>query len=145
MMDILTTVLPLAGGGLFGALMTLWGNAQKDKADNHARTMEALTAHNDRQIKTNQTAVQNKGFAWTRRIIALSITSVVVGAFWMGTPVTVPIEIVEGTSYIFGLIDDTTTTIGYKELDGAVILPDVLISFKAIIGAYFGSSMVRRT
>jgi hypothetical protein len=136
-------VLPLIGGGIFGAMLKLWANAQQAKADQHKRTMEALTKQHEQVNVVNKHAEENKGFAWTRRFIVVAVTSVIIGAFWYSGAITIPTEVTEGGSYLWGLIDTTEIVTEYKTIDtGKVVLPVLIPSFQAIIGTYMGSSIV---
>ena len=144
-MELLTNILPLIGGGVFGAMIRLWANAQQAKADAHKRTMEALTTRAGINNDVNQMAKESKGFAWTRRFIVVAVTSVVVGAFWLTSPITVPLDIVTGGSYLFGLIDTTVHETVYETIEGGrVILPILLPSFQTIIGVYIGAGTIGR-
>lgn len=144
MLDMITNLLPLLGGGIFGALMTLWSNAQKDKADAHLRMLEVFDRREGSIKNSNETAEKSNGFAFTRRIIALSLISVLVGTFWMQGTVTVPITVQEGGSYFFGLWDTRADVLTYETLKAPLVLPEVLQSCQAIIGVYFGNSMTKR-
>ena len=139
-------LLPLIGGGIFGAVVKLFSMSMQNKAEQHKQTMEAFSAR-DKQIQhLNQTATTNKGFAFTRRIIALSITGIIVGIalFPFSDTINVMTEVKTGGSYLFGLIDTTQTTEVWKQLKGLVILPVVSSSFQAIVGAYFGASIASK-
>ncbi len=141
MIDLLTNLLPLIGGGIFGAVLKLWANAQQAKADYNKQMFHAIKG--DRQERTEIRNNPSKGFAWTRRFIVLAVTSVIIGAFWIEGGVTVPIEVTEGATYLFGLIDTRTTETIYEVLeDGRVVLPVMMPSFQAIIGFYLGQSTV---
>lgn len=139
-------LLPLIGGGIFGAVVKLFSMSMQNKADLHKQTMEAFSAR-DKQIQhLNETASTNKGFSFTRRVIALSITSiiVVVALVPYNSGVNVMTEVTSGGSYLFGLIDTTKTTEVWTTLKGLVILPVVSSSFQAIVGAYFGASIASK-
>lgn len=142
-MSILMDLLPLIGGGVFGAAVKLFSMSMQNKADTHKQLIGALQAQQGAYTSVNTHAAENKGFAWTRRIIALSITFVVVVlAFWGGDrTVNVMQELTTGGSYLFGLIDTRQTTQEWIQLNGAVVLPAIVPSFKVIIGAYFGASI----
>lgn len=139
-------LLPLIGGGIFGAVVKLLSMSMQNKAELYKQTMEAFSAR-DKQIQhINQTATTNKGFAFTRRIIALSITSiiVVIALVPYNQGINVMTEVTTGGSYLFGLIDTTQTTEVWQTLKGLVVLPVVASSFQAIVGAYFGASIASK-
>jgi len=139
-------LLPLIGGGIFGAVVKLFSMSMQNKAEQHKQTMEAFSAR-DKQIQhLNQTATTNKGFSFTRRVIALAITSIIViiALVPYDQGINVLTEVETGSSYLFGLIDTTKTTEVWKTLKGLVILPVVSSSFQAIVGAYFGASIASK-
>lgn len=141
----LMAFLPELAGGLFGAVITLMSQSMKDKAQVHTMLIDTLKVQAGIHNKTNEMADKNVGFAWTRRVIALAVTSVVVGAFWWnGSEIVVPREITEGGKYLFGLIDTTVTNTVYEPVKGSLILPELITSFRVIIGAYFGASIAKR-
>lgn len=136
-------LIPLIGGGLFGAIVKLISISMQNKADAHKRTMEAFKARDQQIQHINETATTNSGFAFTRRTIALAITSiiVVVALVPYDQGINVVTEVKTGGSYLFGLIDTTKTEQVWTTLKGLVILPVVSSSFQAIVGAYFGASI----
>jgi len=136
-------LLPLIGGGLFGAIVKLISIGMQNKAEERKATLDALSARQDNINSVNQVASTNGGFAFTRRIIALSITGVIVflAVMPMMQPVNVMQEIHTGGSYLFGLIDTTNIAQEWVQLKGSVVLPVIVPSFQAIVGAYFGASI----
>lgn len=141
----LSAFIPELAGGIFGAVTTLWSQSMKDRANQVSELIATLKVHAGITEKRNEMADRNAGFAWTRRVIALAVTSVVVGAFWFnGGDIVIPKEVTEGGKYLFGLIDTTVTNINYEPVKGSLILPELLVSFRVIIGAYFGSSIASR-
>ena len=139
---VIETLLPLIGGGIFGAVVKLFSMGMQNRAEQHKQTMEAFKAQAGLVQSNNEVATSNSGFAFTRRIIALSITGIIVYvALIPGDPVNVMTTVTEGGSYLWGLIDTRETKEIWTELEGTVILPVVIPSFQAIVGAYFGASI----
>ena len=136
-------LLPLIGGGIFGAVVKLFSMSMQNKADAHSRTMEAFKARDQQIQQLNETATSNSGFSFTRRTIALAITSIVViiALVPYDNGINVVTEVKTGGEYLFGLIDTTQTEQVWTTLKGLVILPVVSTSFQAIVGAYFGASI----
>lgn len=138
-------LLPLIGGGLFGAVVKLFSMSMQNKAEAHKQTMEAFKSNSKHINQVNEVAVANSGFAFTRRIIALSITSIIVLlALVPHEGVNVLTEVQTGSSYLFGLIDTRETEEVWKNLKGIVVLPVITSSFQAIVGAYFGASIASK-
>ena len=140
---MLTELLPLIGGGIFGALVKLLSMGMQNKADERKAMFDAFKAQQGSIDSANNIAVTNSSFAFTRRIIALSITAVIV--FLAVAPIMQPVNVLQeiqtGGSYLFGLIDTTQVTQEWVQLHGSVVLPVIIPSFQAIIGAYFGASI----
>jgi hypothetical protein len=143
---MLTELLPLIGGGLFGAIVRLLSMGMQNKADERKWMFQAFQAQQGSIDSANTHAKENSGFAFTRRIIALSITAIIVlvAVFPVTQPVNVLQEIQTGGSYLFGLIDTTQIKQQWVQLEGSVVLPVVIPSFQAIVGAYFGASIAGR-
>lgn len=140
---MLTEILPLIGGGIFGAIVKLFSMSMQNKAEERKATLDALSARQDNINQVNKVASNNNYFAFTRRVIALSITSVIVllALFPIVQPINVLQEVQTGGSYLFGLIDTTQIEQEWVQLQGSVVLPVIIPSFQAIIGAYFGASI----
>ena len=140
---MLTELLPLIGGGLFGAIVKLISLSMQNKAEERKEMFQAFKAQQGSIDSANKQAETNNGFAFTRRVIALSITAIIVlvAVFPLMQPVNVLQEIQTGGSYLFGLIDTTQVKQEWVQLHGSVVLPVVIPSFQAIIGAYFGASI----
>ena len=140
---MLTEILPLVGGGIFGAVVKLLSMGMQNKADERKAMFDAFSARQGAIDKVNEVASSNSYFAFTRRIIALSVTAVIVllALFPIVQPINVLQEIQTGGSYLFGLIDTTQVEQKWVQLQGSVVLPVIIPSFQAIIGAYFGASI----
>jgi len=139
-------LLPLIGGGIFGAVVKLFSMSMQNKADLHKQTMEAFSARDKQVQHLNETASTNKGFSFTRRVIALAITSiiVVIALVPYSDGINVMTEVTTGSSYLFGLVDTRETQEVWHTLKGLVVLPVVSSSFQAIVGAYFGASIASK-
>lgn len=140
---MLMEILPLVGGGIFGALVKLLSMGMQNKAEERKAMFQAFSKQQESINSANEMAANNSSFAFTRRIIALSITGIIVllAVFPLMQPVNVIQEIQTGGSYLFGLIDTTSIKQEWVQLQGSVVLPVVIPSFQAIIGAYFGASI----
>lgn len=146
---MLETLLPLIGGGIFGAVVKLISLRMQMKNEEHKQMLQALSQRQENINAVNEIAVKNKGFAWTRRFIVVSVTLIVVGAFFVPflngeMIINVQNHIQAGGQYLLGLVDTRTTNSEWIQLSGAVILPEIGYSFQAIIGTYFGASIAGR-
>ena len=69
-------MITMLGSSVLGGVMSIWGQSIKAKQDQQ----KMLLARADNQMKhiDKARAYENKGFQWTRRIIALSAVASVV-------------------------------------------------------------------
>ena len=145
-MGIPFEIITMIGSTLLGGLMSLWSQSIKAKQANQAMLME--------RAKFQQKAVkdareyENVGFQWTRRIIALTaIFSIVVfpkivAVFFPEVPVIVGYtEFKPGFLFFEGKEIMKWVPMAHK---GIVITPLDTILVSAIIGLYFGGSLVKK-
>ena len=137
-------LITMLGSGLLSGVMTLWGQAAKSKQDAFNRAIEGLSAQSEATDLARR--YENKGFQVTRRIIALSAVGAiivwpkVVAVFWPEIPVTVGYtEWNPGFLFLTEGTEETT----WQALSGLVITPLDTHLLGAIIGMYFGASMVK--
>ena len=143
-MGIPLELITMLGSGLLSGLMTLWGQSQKAKQDAFNRAIEGLSA----QSKATDMArrYENKGFQITRRIIALSAVGAiivwpkVIAVFWPDIPVTIGYT---EWSPGFLFFTEGKELVKWQALKGLVITPLDTHLLSAIVGLYFGASMVK--
>lgn len=143
-MGIPFELITMLGSGLLSGVMTLFSQSQKAKQDAFNRAIEGLSA----QSKATDVArrYENKGFQVTRRIIALSAVGAiivwpkVIAVFWPEIPVTIGY-----TEWNPGFLFFTEgkELVKWQALKGLVITPLDTHLLSAIVGLYFGSSMVK--
>jgi hypothetical protein len=124
--------------------MALFSQSQRAKQDAFNRAIEGLAA----QSKATNLArrYENKGFQITRRIIALSAVGAiivwpkVIAVFWPEIPVTVGY-----TEWNPGFLFFTegTELVKWQAMKGLVITPLDTHLLSAIVGLYFGASVVK--
>ena len=143
-MGIPLELITMLGSGLLSGLMTLWGQSQKAKQDAFNRAIEGLSAQSRATDMARR--YENKGFQITRRIIALSAVGAiivwpkVIAVFWPEIPVTIGY-----TEWNPGFLFFTEgkELVKWQALKGLVITPLDTHLLSAIVGLYFGSSMVK--
>lgn len=136
-------LITMLGSGLLSGVMTLWGQSQKAKQDAFQRAIDGLSA----QSKATDLArrYENKGFQVTRRIIALSavfaviVWPKVVAVFWPEVPVVVGYTEWNPGFLFFEGSEETT----WQAVKGLVLTPLDTHLLSAIVGLYFGASMVK--
>ena len=143
-MGIPFEIITMLGSTLLGGFMSMWSQSIKAKQANQAMLME--------RAKFQQKAVQsareydNAGFQWTRRIIALTaifsivVLPKVVAIFYPEISVTVGYtEFRPGFFFI-----PEKEVLEWKALKGLVITPLDTNLVGAIVGMYFGGSLVKK-
>ena len=107
-----------------------------------------LLARADNQMKHIEKArtYENKGFQWTRRIIALTAVFMVI-AYAKFVPVFFDIPVIltwtEFTGGFLFLIDQKEVLMD-KAFAGVIITPLDTHLMSAIVGLYFGGSLVKK-
>ena len=143
-MGIPFELITMLGSGLLSGVMTLFSQGQKAKQDAFNRAIEGLSA----QSKATDVArrYENKGFQVTRRIIALSAVGAiivwpkVIAVFWPEIPVTIGYT-EWNPGFLF--ITEGKELVKWQALKGLVITPLDTHLLSAIVGLYFGASMVK--
>jgi len=136
-------LITMLGSGLLSGLLTIWGQSQKAKQDAFQRAIDGLAAQS--QATDLARRYENKGFQVTRRIIALSAVGAVivwpkvVAVFWPDVSVTVGY-----TQWNPGfLFFDGSEETKWQAMKGLVLTPLDTHLLGAIVGLYFGASMVK--
>ena len=137
-------LITMLGSGLLSGVMTLWGQNAKAKQDAFQRAIDGLAAQSEATDLARR--YENKGFQMTRRVIALSAVFAVivwpklVAVFWPEVPVTVGYT-EWNPGFLFLTEGKETTT--WQSLSGLVLTPLDTHLLGAIVGLYFGASMVK--
>jgi len=137
-------LVTMLGSSLLGGFMTIWSQNMKSKQEAFQRAIDGLAAQSKATDEARR--YENKGFQVTRRIIALSAIGAiivwpkVVPVFWPDLPV-----IVGWTEWNPGFLffsEGTEDTV-WKSMKGLVLTPLDTHLVSAIVGLYFGASMVK--
>ncbi len=137
-------LITMLGSSLLGGFMTMWSQNMKAKQEAFQRAIDGLAAQSKATDEARR--YENKGFQITRRIIALSAIGAiivwpkVVPVFWPDLPV-----IVGWTEWNPGFLffsEGTEDTV-WKNMKGLVLTPLDTHLVSAIVGLYFGASMVK--
>ena len=137
-------MITMLGSSLLGGVMSIWGQSIKAKQ----AEQKMLLARGKFQMQEIEKArtYDNKGFQWTRRIIALSAVFAIV--VW---PKMVPVFFdtsvwITWTEFSRGFLFliEKKEIVMDKEFFGVVITPLDTHLMSAIIGLYFGGSLVKK-
>lgn len=137
-------LITMLGSGLLSGVMTLWSQSAKAKQDAFQRAIDGLAAQSEATDLARR--YENKGFQVTRRIIALSAVFAVivwpklVAVFWPDVGVTVGYTEWH-PGFLFLTEGKETTT--WHTVSGLVLTPLDTHLLGAIVGLYFGASMVK--
>ena len=138
-------IITMLGSTVLGGVMSVWAESRKAKQDHQ----KLLITRGEFEMKARKSArdVKDKGFQWTRRIIALtSVFAIVVlpklvAVYYPNVDVTVGYTNFQPGFWFFKEGRDVFEWITFQ---GLVItqLDTNLVS--AIIGMYFGGSLVKK-
>ena len=137
-------IITMLGSTLISSLLSLW--SQRIKAKQDEQKMLLQRAEFQQQAVDAARNVENVGFQWTRRIIALTaIFSIVVfpkvvAVFFPEVSVTVGYtEFRPGFLFI-----PEKEIMEWRQMSGLVITPLDTNLVGAIVGMYFGGSLVKK-
>ena len=137
-------MITMLGSSVLGGVMTVWGQSIKAKQ----AEQKMLLARGKFQMDAIEKARQydNKGFQWTRRIIALTAVFFIIA--W---PKLVPVffdtsVFLTWTEFSRGFLFliEKKEIVMDKQFFGVVITPLDTHLMSAIIGLYFGGSLVKK-
>jgi|TARA_R100000030_G_scaffold35704_1_gene26609 hypothetical protein len=138
-LEVITMLASLVGG----AVLKLWSQSQKDKAEQQAQLLARFTASEDSVEGARSYDTPNA--QWIRRFLVVSFMAmagfILTAPLW-GFNTVVPIEITSGFKLLF--LDFTNKAVDYVSLEGMVTpewLPHAIMS---VVGMYFGQSIVSR-
>ena len=137
-------MITMLGSSLLGGFMSIWG--QSIKAKQEEQKMLLARAETQMSFIEKARTYENKGFQFTRRIIALTAVFFIIA--W---PKIVPVFFdtsvyltwTEFTRGFLFLIEQKEMTLD-REFFGVVITPLDTHLMSAIVGLYFGGSLVKK-
>ena len=139
--------ISMLGSTALGGVMKMWSQSQADKAEQHKMMLQA-----NQQVQESvdsARAYQNPNAAWIRRFIVVTAMLAGIGIVFMApllNQVTnIPVEVTQGSKFLFGIFDSTHTVTEYLTLEGWVTPERLPVSIMNIIGFYFGSAAMTRS
>ena len=137
-------MITMLGSSVLGGVMTVWGQSIKAKQ----AEQKMLLARGKFQMESIEAArkYENTGFQWTRRIIALTAVFFII--VWPKiVPVFFDVSVfltwTELSRGFFFLIEQKEMLVDRK-FAGVVITPMDTHLMSAIVGLYFGGSLVKK-
>ena len=144
-MGIPFEIITMLGSSLLGGVMSMWGQAQKNKMDERKMMMKVR----DQEAKHIEAARKADPFsAWTRRIIALTaVFSIILLpklAAMFFPDMIVAVGYTEWNPG-FWFFKEGYDSITWKEFSGGLIITPLDTNLmSALVGFYFGASAVKR-
>ena len=132
---------------VLGAVMSIWGMSMKAKEANNRMLIERANFRKEAVAEARNAGKEDKHFAWTRRLIALSaVFSIIVlpkiVAVWY-PEVSVYVGYTEATGGFWNWIFGPDEAIQWKMAQGFVITPLDTHIVSAIVGLYFGAGFTK--
>ena len=137
-------MITMLGSSVLGGVMSIWSQSIKAKQDQQ----KMLLARADNQMKhiSDARTYYNKGFQFTRRIIALTAVFFII-AFPKLVPVFTDTSVILTWTELqpgFWFLIEQKEIVMDKIHNGVVITPLDTHLMSAIIGLYFGGSLVKK-
>lgn len=139
-------LITMLGSGAMSGMMSLWGQSIKAKAAQHERLMDMATLK-DKAVRSAR-VYNSPGFQFTRRVIALlSVLSIIVLPKLAAVLMPELPVLVGYTEWNpgFWFFTDGADQIKWMTFKGLVITPLDTHLMSAIIGLYFGASVVKNS
>tara|TARA_R100000426_G_scaffold10845_1_gene11360 strand:- start:2953 stop:3396 length:444 start_codon:yes stop_codon:yes gene_type:complete len=132
---------------VLGAVMSIWGMSMKAKEANNRMLLERANFRKEAVAEARNAGKDDKHFAWTRRLIALSaVFSIIVlpkiVAVWY-PEVSVYVGYTEATGGFWNWMFGPDEAIQWKMAQGFVITPLDTHIVSAIVGLYFGAGFTK--
>lgn len=141
-------LITMLGSTVLGGVMSIWGQSIKSKQAQQEMLMQRAN-FNAKQVNIARNAGKNdKHFAWTRRLIALSAVFAIivlpklVAVFYPEVNVIVGYTEVEG-GFINWLFGGGNDVVKWQAAQGFVITPLDTHIVSAIVGLYFGAGFTK--
>ncbi len=137
-------MITMLGSSLLGGVMSIWG--QSIKAKQEEQKMLLARAETQMSFVDKARTYENKGFQWTRRIIALTAVFFVI-AWHKIVPVLLDIPVILTWTEFkpgFLFLIEKKEILMDRAFAGVVITPLDTHLMSSIVGLYFGGSLVKK-
>jgi len=137
-------MITMLGSSLLGGVMSIWG--QSIKAKQEEQKMLLQRAETQMSFVEKARTYENKGFQWTRRIIALTAVFFVI-AWPKIVPVLLDIPVILTWTEFkpgFLFLIEKKEILMDRAFAGVVITPLDTHLMSSIVGLYFGGSLVKK-
>ena len=140
-------LITMLGSTVLGGVMSIWGQSIKAKQAQNEMLLQRAEFNRGAVDEARNAGKNDKHFAWTRRLIALSAVFAIivlpklVAVFYPEVNVIVGYTEVEGG--IFNLLLGANETVRWQAASGFVITPLDTHIVSAIVGLYFGAGFTK--
>ena len=149
MLGLPLELVTMLGSTVLGGVMSIWGQSIKARQEEQKMLMERANFNAKQAVLAREAGKNDKHFAWTRRLIALSsvfaiiVLPKLVAVFYPEVGVIVGYtEIQTGfLDFIFGPGEEV---VKWKYAQGFVITPLDTHIVSAIVGLYFGAGFAKQ-
>ena len=131
-------LISLIGGNVTGFVTRLIAS----QIESQQRMLEAQVKKQEVADASADAAAKRGGGVWVRRIIACSILFAVIVAPFILALIDIPVAVEKET--MVGFFSFLINKVQYEQVTGFILLPEVRQGMLALLGFYFGSSMVKR-
>jgi hypothetical protein len=142
-------LVTMLGSTVLGGVMSMWGQSMKAKQEQNKMLLQRAE-FNATQVNAARDAGKNdKHFAWTRRLIALSsvfaiiVLPKLVAVFYPDVSVLVGYSEIQKGFFTDFFGGDGTELIKWHAANGLVITPLDTHIVSAIVGLYFGAGFTK--
>ena len=147
-MGIPFEIITMLGSSVLGGVMSMWGQAQKNKQENHKMMMQVRQQEQDAIQAAREAGQKDKFSALTRRIIALTgVFSIVLlpklASIFM-PELNVAVGYSEWQPGMWFFTEGRDAIVWKSFSGGLVITPLDTNLMAALVGFYFGASAVKR-
>lgn len=139
-------LITMLGSGLMSGVMSLWSQSLKAKAEAHSRLMDKVGVK--KEMVENARAYDKPAFTFTRRIIALAAVFSIIVLPKLAAVIMPELPVLVGYTEWnpgFWFFTDGADQIKWMTFKGLVITPLDTHLMSAIIGLYFGASVVKNS
>src|SRR6056300_1613214 len=129
---------------VLGGVMSIWGQSMKARQQQNEMLMQRAEFNRSAVADARDAGKNDKHFAWTRRLIALSAVFAIIVLPKLVAVWYTDVQVIVGysemqTGFLSGLFGGGTEIIKWKYASGFVITPLVTHIVSAIVGLYFGA------
>ena len=135
------------GSAVVGFVFRYLKQKQENELQKHKVSMDVAKSIRDDRAQSLEAGLQDKGFAWTRRILAVGTFAsalwvpLIIAAFTGSMFVfAIPAVDTESTKMLFGVFSDTHTSNSWQYITGFPMTNELWHLIFMISGLYFGGS-----